>query len=132
MSYAQTNEVLVRFETHALLLRQSEHCIIGIFAAGDPHAAGLRVSLNLLLKQAQQAIIERALMLASQELNVASNAGRGGSAADDGGGGDGDDEEDIIVAPTKKREEPELPVKQKTGFFGRKKEKKSSSNDIWN
>ena len=123
MSYAQTNELLVRFETHALFLRQNEQCIIGIFAAGNPHVAGLRVSVNLLIKQAQQAITEKASTLHSQDRFAEDT-----TAQSDG---KEEEEEDIIIAPPKKREEPPAPAKTKMGFFGRKKEKKSDSNDIW-
>lgn len=128
MSYAQTNELLIRFETHALFVFRNEDVTIGFFTAREPLISGLRVSANLLLKQGKQAFSEA---LASRGSSGESESAVGKEPDDDIG-----TDEIVIPSNSKKSpsveedEEPEEPVKR--GLFGRrKKNKPKPSKDIW-
>ncbi|MEM7789848.1 MAG: hypothetical protein AAF546_00470 [Verrucomicrobiota bacterium] len=118
MSYAQTQEILLHFESHSLYLRKSEFCIIGIFVRGNPLLSGLKITVNLLLKQAQAEILQASKNAAPRPSQPAAAPPAPV------------EEDDIII-------EPNLPQKETTtdhekrGLFGRKKEKKQTSNDIW-
>ena len=121
MSYAQTHEHLLRFETHSLYLRKGTDCIIGVYAAGNPLLSGLRVTVNMLLKQAEPTIAEMLKKLPIEGIPAPEPV-----TPDVADVSAAEPDEDVVIIPTKKTENP---PEQKRGFFGRKKEKRS--NDIW-
>jgi predicted regulator of Ras-like GTPase activity (Roadblock/LC7/MglB family) len=114
MSYSETNEMLLRFSTNALYLKRGDGFVVGLFTVGNPLVAGLRVSTNLLLKQARSDIASAAVKDLPQPA-APSHSKEPASG--------GRFEDDIIVNP-KKAEVEEAPEKKKRGLFGLKKNRK--------
>lgn len=127
MSYSQTNELLLQFESNALYLRRSENVLIGFFTAHDPLLAGLRVSANLLLKQAKSELDNAVMELASAQKPSGQAAHSQAAEEED----DDDDDAVILQNNSSKKETDSKPETKRKGLFGRKKSKPSKSNDIW-
>jgi hypothetical protein len=124
MSYNPTHELLLQFESNALYLRRNEKVLIAFFTVRDPLLSGLRVSANLLLKQAASDI-DAALETLAAKPTQSSREGEAGS--------EHDDEDDSVIlggAPDSKSERK--PKVKRKGFFRRKKKTDSNqANDIW-
>ncbi|HAV13790.1 MAG TPA: hypothetical protein DCX06_09935 [Opitutae bacterium] len=125
MSYTQTNEYLVCFEGDSLFLHKAEGCIIGVLCSGNPMLAGIRVSINLLLKTAQDAIAQAPLKEIA--IKTVPNQPQAKPLMES-------NDDDIIIAPKKVKDSDlqEAEEPKRKGLFGFKKDKKSKpSNDIW-
>ncbi|NBB78716.1 MAG: hypothetical protein GVY36_04625 [Verrucomicrobia bacterium] len=124
MSYTPTDEYLIRFEEHSLYLRKTESCIIGVLCAGDVMLAGLRVSVNLLLKGANEAILALPVI---ETTAVDRNANLPNETVEEVA-------DDVIISTKKNEDEAadsKAPKKRRGlfGFGGKKKD--TSPNDIW-
>lgn len=125
MSYTETNEMLLRFSTNALYLKRGNDCVVGLFTVANPLVAGLRVSTNLLLKQAQSEIAAAPVKDMSPPAATAATPPEQPAEANAG------DDDEIIITPEKAELEGP-PEKKKRGLFGLKKNKKTKpKNDIW-
>jgi predicted regulator of Ras-like GTPase activity (Roadblock/LC7/MglB family) len=129
MSYTKTDEYLIRFEDHCLYLHKDENCIVGVLCSGNPILAGLRISINLLLKTSKDAI----LSAPAKELKAADASKFVSEAVETP---PSIEETEEIVVP-RKRQEPEpsetkTPKRKSLFGFGKKKDKSSKpSNNIW-
>ena len=123
MSYTPIDEYLLRFEDHSLYLRKTDVCIVGVLCAGDVMLAGLRVSINLLLKSGQEEILGLPVIesAASEPFNR-----KAPEVIEES-------QDDIITLKKNDETVTESGTKEKRrGLFGFGGKKKANpSNDIW-
>jgi hypothetical protein len=123
MSYNPTNELLLQFGSNSLFMRRNENVLIGFFTERDPLLPGLRVSANLLLKQAKAHLDEAVEGLTSRTAPSAERRVEENS--------DEDDEPVILQSTPSPAKEPKT-EKKRRGLFGLRKPKDDNKpDDIW-
>lgn len=123
MSYSQTNELLLQFDSSALFLRRNENMLIGFFTVRNPLLSGLRVSANLLLKQAKSEF--DVALKALQSKNEFPGPGKAEQFDED------EEEDPVILHSTSVKAAKPQPETKRRGLFRRKKTEKKEADDIW-